>query len=81
VDSVSSNFGASTPDRPCHAILGGITGNQDLTGQRQHVGRQARLQQHGWLEFLRLGMGLGLVQDVAQVTEHVLEQGQADRRH
>jgi len=49
------------------AQFGGITGNTDLGFEGQHVGRQAVLHQGLLVITARGHIGLGLVQDMAQI--------------
>ncbi len=53
--------------------LGKIHGDLYLTDQREHVREQTRLQQGVRVDVLGGGVGLGLVQHIAQGVEHLLE--------
>ena len=53
--------------------LGEVHGDLHLAYQREHVREQARLQERIRIDVFRGGVGFGLVQDIAQGVEHLLE--------
>ncbi|MNH20207.1 hypothetical protein D3C79_799680 [compost metagenome] len=52
-----------------------VTADQHLLAQRQHVDDEALIEEVVHIEFLRLGVGLGLGQTLVQVGQHLDELG------
>ncbi len=63
--------------------LRGVARDLHLTGEREHVRKQARLRQCRGIEFFGLGVGGGLVDDGRQVAETARENRDRDieKRH
>jgi hypothetical protein len=59
--------------KPCTAVLRLVAGDLHLLCEGEHVGEEARVEKHSRVDALRLGIGLGLVEERRERVETDLE--------
>ena len=58
---------------PCAAVLGLVASALHLAGEREHIGEEARVEQHRGIDCLRFGIRLGLIENRRECVEADLE--------